>query len=88
MRWPPTSGARDYYAVPKGRTTSAIARDETIDLSDRIEALRQEMFSAAENLEFEKAAKIRDQLRILKGEGNAQVGASNSASRDAPRFCE
>ena len=26
------------------------------------------MFAAAENLEFEKAARLRDQLRVLKGE--------------------
>src|SRR5262249_48382978 len=66
----PTSGARDYYAVPKGpRGTAANASANEIDLADQIEALRQEMFAAAENLEFEKAARIRDQLKLLKGPG-------------------
>jgi len=46
------------------------------DLTERIEALRQEMFAAAENLEFEKAARLRDQLRLLKGDlGVAEAGA-------------
>ncbi|MFT3774011.1 MAG: excinuclease ABC subunit UvrB [Minicystis sp.] len=69
----PTSGARDYYAVPKGGGSAKAdgARAQAVDLVDQIEALRQEMFAAAENLEFEKAARIRDQLRLLKSDGNA-----------------
>jgi excinuclease ABC subunit B len=76
----PTSGTRDYYAVPKnaaGAMDKAAAALANVDLSERIEALRQEMFLAAENLEFEKAARLRDQLRLLKGEltdgGDAQT---------------
>ncbi|MDI3286719.1 excinuclease ABC subunit UvrB [Polyangium sp. 15x6] len=69
----PTSGARDYYAVPKGGGRGAApsgkeAAPTGADLAERIEALRLEMFAAAENLEFEKAARLRDQLRALKGE--------------------
>ncbi|MDI1443642.1 excinuclease ABC subunit UvrB [Polyangium sp. 6x1] len=69
----PTSGARDYYAVPKGgaRGAGPSGKDTAptaADLAERIEALRLEMFAAAENLEFEKAARLRDQLRTLKGE--------------------
>ncbi len=65
----PTSGARDYYAVPKGKGPSqGASKDDAADLADRIEATRQEMFAAAERLDFEKAASLRDQLRILKGE--------------------
>jgi len=69
----PTSGARDYYAVPKGPSRGGAATDKNAapsgaELAERIEALRQEMFAAAENLEFEKAARLRDQLRALKGE--------------------
>ncbi len=66
----PTSGARDYYAVPKvPKNGSAADAAPEISVTERIEALRQEMFSAAENLEFEKAARIRDQIRTLRGEG-------------------
>ncbi len=68
----PTSGGRDYYAVPKGPTRGTgpgkDGANTAADLADRIEALRLEMFAAAENLEFEKAARLRDQLRGLKGE--------------------
>ena len=64
----PTSGTRDYYAVPKGpRAGQAPARD-ALDVVDQLEALRQEMYAAAENLEFEKAARLRDQIRMLKAD--------------------
>jgi excinuclease ABC subunit B len=76
----PTSGTRDYYAVSRasagGADGAANARTDTVDLADRIEALRQEMFAAAENLEFEKAARLRDQLRLLKGDADVAAGAS------------
>jgi excinuclease ABC subunit B len=75
----PASGTRDYYAVSRGGAGGQAAQGETVDLSDRIEALRQEMFAAAENLEFEKAARLRDQLRLLKGD------ADMSALGDPPK---
>jgi len=37
-----------------------------IDLSETIKELEQEMITAANNLEFEKAALLRDQVRELK----------------------
>src|SRR6185436_15664216 len=51
----PTSGARDYYAVPKGGSAAGGDGhgDDAMDMTDRIEAIRQEMFAAAENLDFE-----------------------------------
>jgi excinuclease ABC subunit B len=68
----PTSGARDYYAVPKGGgKADGAGKESEVDLAERIEELRQEMFAAAENLEFEKAARLRDQLRMLKGDAAA-----------------
>jgi len=78
----PTSGSRDYYAIPKNATGSdkGNAAGTNGDLGDRIEALRQEMFLAAESLEFEKAARLRDQIRILKGElEDSDAGASKGA---------
>ena len=36
------------------------------NLAERIEALRQQMFVAAENLQFETAARLRDDIRRLK----------------------
>ncbi|APR84098.1 Excinuclease ABC subunit B [Minicystis rosea] len=82
----PTSGARDYYAVSKGGAQKGDgARAQAVDLADQIEALRQEMFAAAENLEFEKAARIRDQLRVLKGEGGGGGGDDSAPSRPEPK---
>jgi excinuclease ABC subunit B len=85
----PTSGTRDYYAVPKGAArASGVRPGNEMDLADQIEALRQEMFAAAENLEFEKAARLRDQLRQLKeAEGVAPevVEAPRRSSRGGKR---
>jgi excinuclease ABC subunit B len=82
----PTSGTRDYYAVPKGKPAAgeaARAAASATDLADRIEALRQEMFAAAENLEFEKAARLRDQLRLLKGDANMEASAQRPEPANA-----
>jgi excinuclease ABC subunit B len=67
----PSSGARDYYAVSK-----ATSADVAINRSEEIEALRQEMFVAAEKLEFEKAARIRDRLRALTSASEREGGES------------
>src|SRR6185295_14088647 len=67
----PASGQTDYYAVPRvpvqGRTSKPDERPRDEELFDRIEALRQEMFAAAENLQFERAARLRDDIRKLQG---------------------
>jgi excinuclease ABC subunit B len=75
----PTSGARDYYAVPKGPAKAGSRPSTDADLSDQIEALRQEMFAAAEGLQFEKAARLRDQLRSLKAEHGIVDGPEAAA---------
>ena len=70
----PASGTTDYYAVPRAPRsgtagkTGAVPRgvDEREELAERVEALRQQMFTAAENLEFETAARLRDDLRRLQ----------------------
>ncbi|HEY8944784.1 MAG TPA: excinuclease ABC subunit UvrB, partial [Polyangiaceae bacterium] len=78
----PASGQADYYAVPKGsgKTASAQARSgrgrPTPDapaeaLAERIDSLRQQMFAAAENLQFETAARLRDELRKLQAGANS-----------------
>ena len=38
------------------------------DVTETIRELEQEMLTAAENLEFEKAAHLRDQVKMLKKE--------------------
>ncbi len=46
------------------------------ELAEKLEALRSQMFAAAENLEFETAARLRDQLNKLQGDA--------SEAQDAP----
>ncbi len=54
---------------PQGREAVASVLNESVEQFDYAETLRdleQEMVAAAENLEFEKAALLRDQIRELK----------------------
>ena len=51
-----------------------------IDLNETIRELEQEMLTAANNLEFEKAALLRDQIRELK-----RMTGEKQASTDSPR---
>jgi excinuclease ABC subunit B len=75
----PTSGNRDYYAVPKVKVAADEAPRGEVDAMDLAEGLRQAMLAAAENLEFEKAARLRDQLKALR----AQFGDAIDAPRAA-----
>ncbi len=77
----PASGMIDYLAVPKlkgeGKGGSA---DDAEDLAERVQAIRLEMFAAAENLEFEKAARLRDELRRVQGGSAASAGADDAGA--------
>jgi excinuclease ABC subunit B len=60
----PSTGAGDYVVIPvlrKGELS-----DDPADIPARIEELRSEMLLAAEELEFEKAAGLRDQIEQLR----------------------
>jgi excinuclease ABC subunit B len=74
-----TSSA-DYVTVaaPGGRRgqETAAAAGSTADLADRVETLRSEMLLAAEQLDFEKAAALRDELRALQSGGQARERAA------------
>jgi excinuclease ABC subunit B len=77
----PASGTADYYPVQK------VTREEARAASseERYEALKLEMFAAAENLEFEKAARIRDELKTLERmTGTDGPHASQVSSRTGP----
>jgi excinuclease ABC subunit B len=50
-----------------------------IDLNDTIRELEEEMLGAANNLEFEKAALLRDQIRELKRTLNGAVAPSGTS---------
>ncbi|MFO0553605.1 MAG: excinuclease ABC subunit UvrB [Polyangiaceae bacterium] len=65
----PASGTRDYLTVAKTRVDAANLAASIQDqaaIGDVIEALRQEMFEAAEALDFERAARLRDQIKRLR----------------------
>ena len=73
----PTSGNRDYYAVSKSAKVdidTAEPQDE-LAVAELAEQLRQEMFAAAERLEFETAARLRDRLKSLRNEHGDEVVA-------------
>jgi excinuclease ABC subunit B len=88
----PASGQSDYYAVPRGASSSAAASNRAAasasseeERFERIEALRQEMFAAAEGLDFERAARLRDELRRLQGDGALSPGDSPRGNRPSNR---
>src|SRR3546814_16456020 len=65
--------AEDYAAMD---APQAMARPKTLE---------QQMYQHARDLEFEDAARVRDQIRRLKDAMLASVGAPPpTASRDAP----
>jgi excinuclease ABC subunit B len=57
-----------------------------LDLSETIRELEEEMLSAANNLEFEKAALLRDQVRELKRTLNGGPPATAGAPRRATSY--
>jgi excinuclease ABC subunit B len=90
----PASGTTDYYAVPRQKAGSAAAAagspSDDVDLAERIQELRQEMFAAAESLQFETAARLRDELKRLQGtrlrdELKRLQGTSGDAEGGRPR---
>ncbi|MDP3274168.1 MAG: excinuclease ABC subunit UvrB [Deltaproteobacteria bacterium] len=83
MDMSPESGARDYLAVP----VRSVAAIESANLEDReslLEALRGEMLTAAEALDFERAASIRDRIRSVEGGGSTTATAAPTRAPKAP----
>jgi excinuclease ABC subunit B len=76
----PASGTIDYLAIPK-TPKGKNPLDADLDIGEKLQALRLEMFQAAENLEFEKAARMRDELKRLEGEAG---GTSLAERPDEP----
>jgi excinuclease ABC subunit B len=87
----PAAGTTDYVEIPKvgknGKAAKGVSRE--VELSEQIRALRAEMFSAAENLDFERAAKMRDELKKMEAlagkDGNGDVSAFYDPYQDAPK---
>jgi excinuclease ABC subunit B len=55
------------------------------DLSKRMKALEKEMLESAKNLEFEKAARLRDQLALLKEQAFGAAGGDHIVPIQAGR---
>jgi excinuclease ABC subunit B len=67
--------------------TSMVADDSAVyDKLRVISELEAEMREAASNLEFERAAHLRDQILSLKGEGPAPTSGGASSSTAAPKL--
>jgi excinuclease ABC subunit B len=76
----PAAGTIDYFNVPKlPKGANVLTADA--DVSEKLQALRLEMFEAAEKLEFEKAARLRDELKRLEASlGLASGGTTEEAA--------
>jgi excinuclease ABC subunit B len=84
----PASGTIDYLNVPKlpkGERAGAAGASGS-DIQERIAAMRLEMFTAAENLEFEKAARLRDELKKLQAMAGDGDGAAANANGGTSAF--
>src|SRR2546426_932354 len=56
----------DYLTVPAAAEEDELAALAPAELAQRVAALRQEMREAAKQLEFERAAEIRDRIKTLE----------------------
>ncbi len=75
----PAAGTSDYVNVStrkRGEAMEAKAPATDAEKSALIEELRAEMIEAAEDLDFERAASLRDRVRVLEGGG----GSANVAT--------
>ena len=59
-------GLEDKIAARKTARAAIKATEEVFDATESIADLEKEMFAAAEALDFEKAAKLRDRIQALK----------------------
>jgi excinuclease ABC subunit B len=78
----PAAGTVDYYNVPKIAKAGTRGATTDVDLGERIAAMRSEMFTAAENLDFEKAARLRDDLKKMEALAGLDSGGDASAAFD------
>ena len=69
--------ARDYMAVPDLRDTRMAFRTQA-ELDAHVSRLGREMKAAAANLDFERAAALRDQIRAIKTRDLGLGGATGA----------
>jgi excinuclease ABC subunit B len=81
----PAAGTIDYFNVPKApKGDGAAAASAEVDVAERLAAMRLEMFAAAENLDFEKAARMRDELKRFEQLAGVESGAAQRAAAFDP----
>ena len=100
MEMNPSTGQSDYYAVPKGkggrggggperkrpeRAANGAESSSPQEVAERLLELRQEMFAAAENLQFETAARLRDEIRKLQAMSGGESVVPPSATPASER---
>jgi excinuclease ABC subunit B len=100
MELSPAGGQNDYYAVPKGHAQKAGAGERKRpergksadgaeaapqDIAERLLELRQEMFAAAENLQFETAARLRDEIKKLQALNGGEAVVTPSRPPESER---
>ena len=78
-----STGAGDYVVIPILKKGEAPA--DPADIPARIEELRSEMLLAAEELEFEKAAELRDQVEQLRAQLKPSLKKSPKRDRRSQR---
>ena len=73
----PAAGTTDYYEIPKIPKAGKNGKIADVDTSEQIKAMRAEMFSAAEALDFERAARLRDELKRLEALAGKEGGGGD-----------
>ncbi len=88
----PAAGLGDFHPAPSAHAgAGAELPDRPEALQEAIEATRAEMLAAAEALQFERAAALRDRLLALRdrlhevGQGDRKRSPSRSRRGDTPR---
>ncbi len=75
------NGKDDLKAARDGAAVEALSEK---DLGKRIKLLERQMLEHAKNLEFEKAARVRDQLALLREQAFGALGSDNVVSLPVP----
>ena len=78
----PASGTTDYFEIPKIPKAGKNGKVADVDTSEQIRAMRTEMFTAAEALDFERAARLRDELKRLEAIAGKDGGAEGGVTYD------
>ena len=71
----PDKGGKDDLKAARGGADAEVLSEK--DLGKRIKALEKQMLDHAKNLEFEKAARVRDQLAGLREQAFGAPGSDN-----------